>query len=77
MCSDQGRELLACAPTGSGKTLAFCIPLLAHLHQPANLGFRAVIISPTRELASQVHNIYLDLLLGEVTFSIQIHICNL
>lgn len=51
---DQGREVLACAPTGSGKTLAFCLPLLAHLQQPANRGFRAVIISPTRELASQV-----------------------
>ncbi|XP_046876807.1 probable ATP-dependent RNA helicase DDX52 [Hypomesus transpacificus] len=50
-----GREILACAPTGSGKTLAFCLPLLAHLQQPANLGFRAVIISPTRELASQTH----------------------
>ncbi|XP_041864657.1 probable ATP-dependent RNA helicase DDX52 [Melanotaenia boesemani] len=50
-----GRELLACAPTGSGKTLAFCLPLLAHLKQPANLGFRAVIISPTRELASQTY----------------------
>eukprot|EP00066_Takifugu_rubripes_P020660 XP_011609926.1 PREDICTED: probable ATP-dependent RNA helicase DDX52 [Takifugu rubripes] len=50
-----GRELLACAPTGSGKTLAFCVPLLAHLQQPANLGFRAVIISPTRELASQTY----------------------
>ncbi|KAJ3589801.1 hypothetical protein NHX12_010642 [Muraenolepis orangiensis] len=50
-----GREILACAPTGSGKTLAFCLPLLAHLKQPANQGFRAVIISPTRELASQTH----------------------
>ncbi|XP_068600828.1 probable ATP-dependent RNA helicase DDX52 [Brachionichthys hirsutus] len=50
-----GRELLACAPTGSGKTLAFCLPLLASLQQPANLGFRAVIISPTRELASQTY----------------------
>ncbi|XP_034539709.1 probable ATP-dependent RNA helicase DDX52 [Notolabrus celidotus] len=49
------RELLACAPTGSGKTLAFCLPLLAHLQQPANLGFRAVVISPTRELASQTY----------------------
>ncbi|XP_052361540.1 probable ATP-dependent RNA helicase DDX52 [Oncorhynchus keta] len=50
-----GRELLACAPTGSGKTLAFCLPLLTHLKQPANLGIRALVISPTRELASQVH----------------------
>ncbi|KAM4648375.1 putative ATP-dependent RNA helicase DDX52 isoform 1-T1 [Amazona ochrocephala] len=50
-----GRELLASAPTGSGKTLAFCIPLLTHLKQPRNKGFRALIISPTRELASQTH----------------------
>ncbi|XP_030602359.1 putative ATP-dependent RNA helicase DDX52 [Archocentrus centrarchus] len=49
------RELLACAPTGSGKTLAFCLPLLAQLQQPTNQGFRAVIISPTRELASQTY----------------------
>uniref|UniRef100_A0A8C9U401 ATP-dependent RNA helicase n=1 Tax=Scleropages formosus TaxID=113540 RepID=A0A8C9U401_SCLFO len=49
------REILACAPTGSGKTVAFCLPLLAHLHQPTNKGFRALIISPTRELASQTH----------------------
>ncbi|KAM9788500.1 putative ATP-dependent RNA helicase DDX52 [Neosynchiropus ocellatus] len=50
-----GRELLACAPTGSGKTLAFCLPLLAGLQQPANLGFRAVVVSPTRELANQTY----------------------
>ncbi|XP_008425358.1 putative ATP-dependent RNA helicase DDX52 [Poecilia reticulata] len=49
------RELLACAPTGSGKTLAFSLPLLAHLQQPTNLGFRALVISPTRELASQTY----------------------
>ncbi|XP_063002610.1 probable ATP-dependent RNA helicase DDX52 [Elgaria multicarinata webbii] len=49
------RELLACAPTGSGKTLAFSIPILMHLKQPMNKGFRALIISPTRELASQTH----------------------
>ncbi|ETE64413.1 putative ATP-dependent RNA helicase DDX52, partial [Ophiophagus hannah] len=37
-----GRELLACAPTGSGKTLAFSIPILTHLKQPMNKGFRAL-----------------------------------
>ncbi|KAJ1185525.1 hypothetical protein NDU88_002317 [Pleurodeles waltl] len=50
-----GREILACAPTGSGKTLAFSIPILTHLKQPRNKGFRALIVSPTRELASQTH----------------------
>lgn len=50
-----GRELLASAPTGSGKTLAFSIPILMQLKQPTNKGFRALVISPTRELASQIH----------------------
>ncbi|XP_066220433.1 probable ATP-dependent RNA helicase DDX52 [Saccopteryx leptura] len=50
-----GRELLASAPTGSGTTLAFSIPIIMQLKQPTNKGFRALIISPTRELASQIH----------------------
>ena len=50
-----GRELLACAPTGSGKTLAFLLPILAHLKAPARVGFRALIVQPTRELAEQTH----------------------
>ena len=50
-----GRDLLACAPTGSGKTLAYLIPLLMKLKSHRSRGFRAVIISPTRELAQQVN----------------------
>ncbi|XP_065063189.1 probable ATP-dependent RNA helicase DDX52 [Rhopilema esculentum] len=49
------REVLACAPTGSGKTLAFIVPLLQSLQKPKRGGFRAVVISPTRELASQIY----------------------
>jgi ATP-dependent RNA helicase DDX52/ROK1 len=48
------RDLIACAPTGSGKTLAYLIPLLIKLKSHRSKGFRAVIISPTRELAQQV-----------------------
>lgn len=48
------RDLIACAPTGSGKTLAYLIPLLMQLKSHQSKGFRAVIISPTRELAQQV-----------------------
>jgi len=51
----QNRELLACAPTGSGKTLAFILPLLHHLKEPKKTGVRAVVVSPTRELAQQIH----------------------
>ncbi|XP_072517973.1 probable ATP-dependent RNA helicase DDX52 [Salminus brasiliensis] len=55
------REILACAPTGSGKTMAFCLPLLAHLRQPLNKGFRGLVVAPTRELASQTHRELLKL----------------
>ncbi|XP_064477621.1 probable ATP-dependent RNA helicase DDX52 [Ornithodoros turicata] len=47
------RELMCCAPTGSGKTAAFLIPLVHHLKQPCKVGFRGLIVAPTRELARQ------------------------
>jgi len=54
-----GRDLLAAAQTGTGKTAAFALPLLQQLSRPANAagkarGPRAVILTPTRELAAQV-----------------------
>lgn len=49
------REILACAPTGSGKTAAFLVPIIHCLGAPQKKGFRAVIVSPTRELANQTH----------------------
>ncbi|KAL2914623.1 RNA-dependent ATPase rok1 [Polyrhizophydium stewartii] len=50
-----GREVMACAPTGSGKTLAFLLPILHDLKGPTKEGFRALIITPTRELAQQIY----------------------
>ncbi|XP_025418764.1 probable ATP-dependent RNA helicase DDX52 [Sipha flava] len=49
----QKRQIFASAPTGSGKTAAFLIPIIHHLSKPMNKGFRALIVSPTRELAKQ------------------------
>lgn len=49
------RQTLACAPTGSGKTASFLIPIIHHLQGPKKLGFRALIISPSRELAKQTY----------------------
>lgn len=59
------RDLIACAPTGSGKTLAFLLPILHDLKGPTKEGFRAVIISPTRELATQIHRELLKLVAGK------------
>ncbi|KAL2103522.1 hypothetical protein ACEWY4_000390 [Coilia grayii] len=58
------REILACAPTGSGKTVAFCLPVITNLRKPVNKGFRALVISPTRELANQTYKELLRLVDG-------------
>lgn len=49
------RCVLACAPTGSGKTLGFIVPVLSHLKKSLKGSFRALILSPTRELAKQTY----------------------
>jgi superfamily II DNA/RNA helicase len=48
-----GRDLLVQSPTGSGKTLAFGVPLV-ELIDPEGNGPRALVLAPTRELASQI-----------------------
>ena len=54
-CLLGGRDVLACAPTGSGKTAAFLIPLIMRLRAPRKAhGVRALVVSPTRELAVQI-----------------------
>jgi ATP-dependent RNA helicase RhlE len=51
----EGRDVLACAMTGSGKTVAFLLPILHHLLEKRQRGVtRALIITPTRELAAQI-----------------------
>ncbi|KAI1291708.1 putative ATP-dependent RNA helicase DDX52 [Halotydeus destructor] len=58
------REIISSAPTGSGKTLAFLLPLLAELKMPKSVGFRAVVLAPTRELAKQIHREFLWMAAG-------------
>jgi ATP-dependent RNA helicase RhlE len=48
-----GRDVLARSRTGSGKTLAFAVPLVERLH-PSGKSPTGLILTPTRELASQV-----------------------
>jgi superfamily II DNA/RNA helicase len=49
-----GRDVCGKAPTGSGKTLAFGIPLVARVGQGQPGQPRALVLSPTRELALQI-----------------------
>jgi len=48
-----GRDLIGCASTGTGKTAAFLLPILQKLTEEGGGRCRALIISPTRELALQ------------------------
>ncbi len=51
----QGKDVLACAQTGTGKTAAFALPLLDLLSKAPSTGaIRALILTPTRELAAQI-----------------------
>jgi ATP-dependent RNA helicase RhlE len=49
-----GRDVLACAMTGSGKTAAFLLPILNRLLGRPRGTTRALILTPTRELAAQI-----------------------
>ncbi len=50
----EGRDVLACAMTGSGKTAAFLLPILHRLMGKSRGTTRALILTPTRELAAQI-----------------------
>src|SRR5215468_10349611 len=52
--AQQGRDVLACAMTGSGKTAAFLLPILQRLIAKPRRTTRALVLTPTRELAAQI-----------------------
>lgn len=55
----EGKDVLASAQTGTGKTAGFTLPMLQKLSQGQQLRkrpIRALVLTPTRELAAQVHN---------------------
>src|ERR1043165_5944107 len=49
-----GKDLMATAQTGTGKTAAFCLPMLDMLQRRRGNGLRALVLTPTRELALQI-----------------------
>ncbi len=53
-----GHDLLGCAQTGTGKTAAFSIPIIQHIYNRRHSsprGIKALILTPTRELAIQIN----------------------
>ncbi|KAJ2904583.1 ATP-dependent RNA helicase dbp10, partial [Coemansia aciculifera] len=58
----QGRDVVGMARTGSGKTAAFLIPMINKLKaHSAKVGSRAIVLSPSRELALQTHQVTKEL----------------
>lgn len=56
-----GRDLIGCAQTGTGKTAAFAVPILQTLQGKGERGhrpIRALILTPTRELALQIQECF-------------------
>jgi superfamily II DNA/RNA helicase len=58
----RGQDICGKAPTGSGKTLAFGMPIAATMKQSRPRRPSALVLVPTRELASQVHAVLASLL---------------
>src|SRR5262249_13680372 len=56
-----GRDLIATAQTGTGKTAAFLLPILNQLLALPRGTTRALIVTPTRELAQQIDDVCLGL----------------
>lgn len=56
-----GRDVLGLAQTGTGKTAAFVLPILQRLLDGPRGKLRALILSPTRELAEQTHMVIREL----------------
>lgn len=66
-----GEDLIAVAQTGSGKTLAFALPILNALEK--NPAVRALVLTPTREMAVQIQKVFEGLFVGtELTLAIAI-----
>ncbi len=54
----RGRDIIGCAQTGSGKTAAFALPILQRLSKEKSGHIRALILTPTRELAIQIYDTF-------------------
>ena len=68
-----GKDLIGTAQTGTGKTAAFVLPILHKLLNGPRNKTRALIITPTRELADQIHQAIKDLGKGTGLRSVSVY----
>jgi ATP-dependent RNA helicase RhlE len=60
-----GRDVVATAQTGTGKTLAFVLPIINQIEKDTSRsGVKALILSPTRELAIQINETFVKIAVG-------------
>lgn len=56
----EGKDIFGCAQTGTGKTAAFALPIIQFLHDKSDTTqkrtIKALVLAPTRELASQIYD---------------------
>ncbi|NNE67837.1 MAG: DEAD/DEAH box helicase [Pyrinomonadaceae bacterium] len=57
----EGEDLIGCAETGTGKTAAFLLPSIQKLDEEKKPGVRILVVAPTRELASQITEAFVEL----------------
>ncbi len=69
----RGRDLIGTAQTGTGKTAAFVLPILNKLLNGPRGAARALIVTPTRELAEQIHDVIRVLAAGTKLRSVTIY----
>ncbi|MBM4426255.1 MAG: DEAD/DEAH box helicase [Chloroflexi bacterium] len=69
----RGRDLIGTAQTGTGKTAAFVLPILNKLLSGQRNVARALIVTPTRELAEQIHDVIKVLSAGTKLMSTTIY----
>ena len=60
----QPRDMCVSAPTGSGKTIAYALPILQSLMYRSSVRLRALLLLPSRELATQVYRVFCRLSRG-------------
>ena len=60
----QPRDMCVSAPTGSGKTIAYAVPIIQSLRNRSIVRLRALLLLPSRELATQVYGVFCRLSRG-------------